>query len=323
MAVVGDNRGERDRPVAQRPDGSWSFEDARRRREQRQAERTAAAPPATGDPQEDLSALALSLADNLTIDGTPLSQLETRQELDGRDAPGRGAGDVPTAEEIMRALETEQHPAAASDNGSPRPSHDPRPTHPPHRPNTRRGPHHRRLYAPRRWVLASPALAAAVVVLAVQLASGTSSNPREHSSHTVATGTTAPTSGLIAEETSRFLSAEHAADHTQPRSTRVARPGDHHPSQTPARITTSLAGSSSPSTSTSATSGTSEAGDATEQASAPSSSPPSTSPSPESGQGSAGPSQTGSSSNSGSSSASPSKAALRALVTGAGTCGCQ
>ena len=112
MAVVGDNRGVRDRPVVQRPDGSWSFEDARRRRDQRQGGGTAPGPPTTGDPEEDLSALALSLADNLTIDGTPLSELETRQKRDGSDALGLPAGNAPTAEEIMRALETEQHAAA-------------------------------------------------------------------------------------------------------------------------------------------------------------------------------------------------------------------
>ena len=144
MAVVGDNRGGRDRPVAQRPDGSWSFEDARRRRDQRQAAQTAPAPPTTGEPEEDLSALALSLADNLTIDGTPLSQLETRQELDGSDAPGLPAGDAPTAEEIMRALETEQHAAAATSNNG---AEDPRRAHSPHQPSTRRGRHGRRLHA--------------------------------------------------------------------------------------------------------------------------------------------------------------------------------
>jgi len=116
MAVVGDNRGVRDRPVAQRPDGLWSFEDARRRREQRQAMPTAPLPPTSGDPQEDLSALALGLADNLTVDGTPLSQLEDRQELDDSGASHRPAGTAPSAEEIMRALEAEHHAAAANRN---------------------------------------------------------------------------------------------------------------------------------------------------------------------------------------------------------------
>jgi len=107
MAVVGDNRGGTNRPVAPSPDGSWSFEDARRRREQRQAGQTSSAPPLTGGPEEDLSALALSLADNLTIDGTPLSQLETHQTRDPSDALEPLTGGAPTAEEIMRALEAE------------------------------------------------------------------------------------------------------------------------------------------------------------------------------------------------------------------------
>src|SRR6516165_3528771 len=96
MAVVGDNRGENDRPVAQSPDGSWSFEDARRRRDQREAEHTTPAPPSPDHPEPDLSALALSLADNLTIDGTPLSQLETHQGPDTSSALDHAARDAPT-----------------------------------------------------------------------------------------------------------------------------------------------------------------------------------------------------------------------------------
>ena len=84
MAVVGDNRGGSNSRVAQRPDGAWSFEDARRRREQRQAGPTASAHLRSGEAEEDLSALALSLADSLTIDGTPLSQLDIHQDLDGQ-----------------------------------------------------------------------------------------------------------------------------------------------------------------------------------------------------------------------------------------------
>ena len=119
MAVVGDNRGENDRPVAQSPDGSWSFEDARRRRDQREAEHTTPAPPSPDHPEPDLSALALSLADNLTIDGTPLSQLETHQGPDTSSALDHAARDAPTAEEIMGALEAEQQAAAPkSHNGA-------------------------------------------------------------------------------------------------------------------------------------------------------------------------------------------------------------
>ena len=116
MAVVGDNRGVRDRPVAQRPDGSWSFEDARRRRDQREGGGTAPGPPTTGDPEEDLSALALSLADNLTIDGTPLSELgtapETRRQRRSRAAGWRRSdrrGDHARARDRAARSTTDQH----------------------------------------------------------------------------------------------------------------------------------------------------------------------------------------------------------------------
>jgi hypothetical protein len=329
MAVVGDNRGGTNRPVAPSPDGSWSFEDARRRREQRQAEETAPASPATGEPEEDLAALALSLADNLTVDGTPLSQLDIHQARDGGDALGLPSGHAATAEEIMRALETEQHGAAAtSDNGPRRHAHDPRSTRSPHRPGTRQGPHHRWLYPPRRWVIACAVVTAVLVVLAIQLASGTGPNPQGHSNRPVAAGTTAATTGLINAAMNRFLAAEHAADRAlspkRPRTTRSPRPGSHHPRPAPARISTSPAGSPSPGTGTSSTGGTSEAVDTTQQGSPPTFSPPSTSTSSGSGQGApATQPHTSPSSNSGSSSASPSKATLRSLVTGAGTCGCQ
>ena len=329
MAVVGDNRGGTNRPVAPSPDGSWSFEDARRRREQRQAEQTAPVPPATGGPEEDLAALALSLADNLTVDGTPLSQLEIHSELDGSDAVGLSSGQAATAEEIMRALETEQQASAAiSDNGSLRHAHGPRSTQSARRPGTRQGPHHRWLYPPRRWVIPCSVVTAALVVLVIQLASGTGPNPLRQSSRAVAAGTTAATTGLIAAAMNRFLAAEHAADRTlspkRPWTTRAPRPGSHHPRPAPARISTSPAGSPSPGTGTSSTGGTSEAVDATQQASPPTFSPPSTSTS--SGSGHRSPAtqpHTAPRSNSGSSSATPSKATLRSLVTGAGTCSCQ
>ena len=89
MAVVGDNRGGSNSRVAQRSDGAWSFEDARRRREQRQAGPTASAHLRSGEAEEDLAAFALGLADSLTIDGTPLSQLDVPQDLDGQ--PTRAA----------------------------------------------------------------------------------------------------------------------------------------------------------------------------------------------------------------------------------------
>jgi hypothetical protein len=328
MAVVGDNRGS-DRPVARRPDGSWSFEDARRRREQRQAGATVPAPPSGREPDEDLSALALSLADNLTVDGTPLSQLEIHRDLDGSHAPERSVGDAPTAEEIMRALETEQHAAATtSANGSlPRPR-DPRSAHSPKRPSTRRGPHNRRLHPPRPWVIACT-LIAAVGLLVVQLASGTGTNPGGHPRRAVAGGATAASGGLIASAMRRFLAAEHAVDLTLSRTrspnSHGPRPRRPHARQTLLRVSTrSPSGSSSPSTSTASTNGTSASAGTTEQISQASSG--SSSSSTSSGSGQPAPvtqSHTSPSSNSGSSSASPSKATLRSLVTGAGTCSCQ
>jgi hypothetical protein len=226
----------------------------------------------------------------------------------------------------MRALETGQHAAAAaSDIGSLRNAHGPRPVHSPHRPTARQGAHHRRVYSARRWGIASSVFAAAiVVVLVVQLTSGTGTNPRGHSIGAVASGTAAPANGLIAAAMNRFLAVEHAADRTlspkRPRSTRALRPRRPHPRETPGRSSTWLAGSSSPSGSTSSTSGRSEAVDIAQRA-GPSSSSPSSSSTP-TGSGQPQP-HTSPSSNSGSSSSSPSKAALRSLVTGAGTCACQ
>ena len=321
MAVVGDNRGVRDRPVAQRPDGSWSFEDARRRRDQRQGGGTAPGPPTTGDPEEDLSALALSLADNLTIDGTPLSELETRQKRDGSDALGLPAGNAPTAEEIMRALETEQHAAApTSTNGA----EDPRRVHLAPQPSTRRGAHGRWLHGAPSWMIACIVSAGVVTALVVQLASGTGTTAPRRPGHALATDTAATTASLSAA-TARFLAVEHAADRNlgpaRSQSTRAARLSRHRQTSlhTPARR-----GSPSSSTTTSSASGTPEAVDTTQQSSPSSSSPSSGSASSGSGQGSpATQPHTSPSSNSGSSSSTPSKATLRSLVTGAGTCSCQ
>ncbi|HEY2438403.1 MAG TPA: hypothetical protein VGH93_14570, partial [Solirubrobacteraceae bacterium] len=205
---MGDNRGVRDRPVAQRPDGSWSFEDARRRRDQRQGGGTAPGPPTTDDREEDLSALALSLADNLTIDGTPLSELETRPERDGTKALGPLNGNAPTAEEIMRALETEQHAAApTSSNGA----GAPRRIHSAPQPGTRRGGHSRWLHGAPTWVIACIVSAGVVTALVGQLASGPGTTAPRHPGHALATGTAATTASL-STATARFLAVEHAAD---------------------------------------------------------------------------------------------------------------
>ena len=226
----------------------------------------------------------------------------------------------------MRALEAEQHARGVnSNNGSLRNAHDPPPIHSPNRLSARQGPHHRWLYPPRRWVIASSVLAA-VVVLAVELASGTGPNPRGHPSRAVASGTT-HASGLIQAAMNRFLAVEHAADRTlkpkRPRSTRTPRTGRPHPRQPPRRISTSLAASPSPST-TSSTTGTSGAVDIAQHASPSTSSRSSNSTSSGSSQPPpATQPHSAPSSSSGSSSSTPSKAALKSLVTGAGTCSCQ
>ena len=320
MAVVGDNRGENDRPVAQSPDGSWSFEDARRRRDQREAEHTTPAPPSPDHPEPDLSALALSLADNLTIDGTPLSQLETHQGPDTSSALDHAARDAPTAEEIMGALEAEQQAAAPkSHNGA----GGPRRVLSPRQPSARQ----RRPHVRRPWFIAWTLGAAVVALLAVELGFGAGTTPRRQPSGPAASRTAAPTPGLIATATQQFLATEHAEDRNlataRPPSTRAPGPSRHRPTRvhTPAHP---ASGPRSSSTTTSSTSGTSETVGTSQQASAPSSGSSSSSASSGSGQPPPAPQpQTEPSSNSGSSSATPSKAALKSLVTGAGTCSCQ
>jgi len=225
----------------------------------------------------------------------------------------------------MRALEAEHHAAAANRNdGSLRNPHDPPSIHSPTRPSTRQGPHRRWLYPPRRWVIASSVLAA-VVVLAVELASGTGPNPRAHPSRAVAWGTT-HSSGLIQAAMNRFLAVEHAADRTlkpkRPRSSHTPRTGRPHHRQPPRRISISLAGSPSPST-TSSTTGTSGAVDIAQHTSPSTSSRSSNSSSGSSQPPPATEPHSAPSSSSGSSSSTPSKAALKSLVTGAGTCSCQ
>ena len=321
MAVVGDNRGGSNSRVAQRPDGAWSFEDARRRREQRQAGPTASAHLRSGEADEDLSALALGLADSLTFDGTPLSQLDIHQDL-GASTPERPADDAPTAEEIMRALEAEQLAAkAASDTGSLRT----RSARSPHRPSARRT-HHRRLLPPARWTIACSLLAAGLGVLAVQLASGTGPNPGGHPTRALASGATAPASGLIEAAMNSFLGAEHAVDHRlNPPRARTARTSrSRRPHHQLARVpnSTSPAPSPSQSKSTGSTTGASDSTGTTEQISQTSSTPPSSStPAGSSQPPPTNQSQTAPHSNS--SSATQSKAALRSLVTGAGSCSCQ
>jgi len=327
MAVSEDNRGGTDRPVEQRPDGSWHLEDARKRREQRQTAQTTPDPPTTGEPEQDFSALALSLADNaVTTDGTPLSQLDAGEQRDGSDALGLPAGDAPTAEEIMRALETEQHAAAATNNGSRRNAHDPRPVHTPHQPTTWRHPRRRRLHAHRRWVIAGALGAVLATLLAVEVTFGGATTGRERPGHSAASHIAVANAGLIAAATDKFLAVEHAADlslgRARMRSALATRSPGHRQTSIHPRTRSPSGSASSPTLSS--TSGTSEPVDIAQQTN-PSSTGPS-SGSTYSGGGQPPPetqSHTAPSSSSGSSSSSPSKAALRALVTGAGTCGCQ
>jgi hypothetical protein len=162
----------------------------------------------------------------------------------------------------------------------------------------------------------------------VEVTLGGSMHAPRHPGRALATGTPAPAASPSAA-TARFLAMEHAADRAvrqpRPQTAHVARPRRSHDRQTLLHVSTrSPSGSPSGSASTSSTSGTSEAVNTTEQAGAPSSGPPSTSASSGSGQGSPVTQPHSSpSSNSGSSTASPSKATLRSLVTGAGTCSCQ
>ena len=249
-----------------------------------------------------------------------------------RCAPRRAhppAGDAPTAEEIMRALEAEQRAArATSDTRSVRTADSPRSARSPHRPSTRRRPHHRRLLPPRRWAIACSLLAAVLGVLAVQLASGTGPNRGGHPSRTVGSGPTAPTGALLAAAMNSFLGAEHAADRRlsppRARTTRTSRP--RRPHHQPARVpdSTSPAGSHPQSASTSSATDASDSIGTTERISQSSSSPSSSATS--SGSGQSPPttqSNTAPHSNSSSSSATQSKATLRSLVTGAGSCSCQ
>jgi hypothetical protein len=226
----------------------------------------------------------------------------------------------------MRALETEQHAAAPNGNHH---AEDPRPVHSPPQPRTLQGRPRRRLRTRRRWVIACTLAAATVAALfVVEVTLGGGMHAPRHPGRALATGTPPPTASLSAA-TARFLDMEHAADRTvsqpRPQSARVARARRSRDRQTLLRVSTrSSSGSPSGSASTSSTSGTSEAVDTTEQSGTPSSGPPSTSASSGSGQGSpAIQPHSSPSSNSGSSSASPSKATLRSLVTGAGTCSCQ
>jgi hypothetical protein len=319
MAVSGANRGGWDKRVPPRSDGSWHLEDVRRRREQRQAAETTFAVPTPGEPEEDFSSLALSLADNaMTTDGTPLSQLETRSELDGSNALGPLNGNAPTAEEIMRALETGEHAAASKRNNR---AGDRHPVHSPPQPRASQGPPPRRLHARRRWVIACTLAAAVAALLAVEVTLGGGTTVREQRGRSADSRTAAPTAGLIAAATDKFLAMEHAAYRSlatgRPPSTRAPRPPRHR--NTPARAPS---GSTSSTTATSSTSGASEAVDASQQAGPPSPSPSSSSTSTGSSQP---PPQTQphTSPNSNSSPSTPSKAALKSLVTGAGTCSCQ
>ena len=280
---------------------------------------------ASGESDEDLAAFALGLADSLTIDGTPLSQLDVYQDLDGRP-PERPTDDAPTAEEIMRALEAEQHAAAANDNGPLRTAKDPRSAHSSYRPRTQRGPHHRGLHPRRQLTIACSVLAAALVVLAVQLASGTDPNPGRHPSRAVASGASSRTSALIAAAMNSFLRAEHAAEPglspPQSRTTRASRPRQPHHQLARVPNSTSPARSPSQSRSTASTTGASDSTGTTEQISQSSSAPPSSS-APTASSQPPPTNQSPTAPHSNSTSATQSNAALRSLVTGAGNCSCQ
>jgi len=217
----------------------------------------------------------------------------------------------------MRALETEQHAAAPTSTNGTR-------VHLAPQPSTRRRAHGRWLHGAPFWLIACIVSAGVVTALVVHLASGTGTTAPRRPGHALATGTAATTASLSAA-TARFLAVEHAADRNlgpaRSQSARAASQSRHRQTSlhTPARR-----GSPSSSTTTSSASGTSEAVDTAQQSGPSSSSPASGSASSGSGQGSpATQPHTSPSSNPGSSSSTPSKATLRSLVTGAGTCSCQ
>ena len=139
----------------------------------------------------------------------------------------------------MRALEAEQHAAAPTGNNG---AEGPRRAQSPHQPSTREGPHRRRLYARRPWVIACALGAAVAALLAVGVTFGGGTTTRQQPSRSAASRTAAPTAGLIAAATEKFLAMEHAADRTlsppRPRSPHARPSGVACPANATSRLNT-------------------------------------------------------------------------------------
>ena len=113
MAVVGDNRGEREEPV--------SFEEARKRREERPKTPRTSHRAEADDPGEDLSGYALSLADSVRSGDndqeaalvSPDETVGERQTTphDTRALPAILEQPQATAEDILRRLQADRQVA--------------------------------------------------------------------------------------------------------------------------------------------------------------------------------------------------------------------
>ena len=144
---------ERTDQVAQRPDGSWSFEDARRRREQREGWTTRARPAhlrrARGRP---LRARAQPRRQPhrrrhaaLPARGPPGARRQRRSRPARSQRSDRRGDHACARGRAARSSSQQQQRTARND--------DPRPIHSPHQPTRTAGRHTAR-YAPRRWVIA-------------------------------------------------------------------------------------------------------------------------------------------------------------------------
>ena len=326
MAVVGDNRGVRDRPVAQRPDGSWSFEDARRRRDQRQGGGTAP-----------------SLARDRRPGGGPLrARAQPGRQPHHRRHAALRAGDAPGTRRQRRSRTAGwQRSDRRGDHARAR---DRAARSSTHRQQRRRGPAASSLGAPTQhaagshtvagcarapsWVIACIVSAGVVTALVVELdlrrGYHRSAAPRPRSA---ASGTAAATASLtrLRRPDSSPWSTPRIATSVRHDRRALARPRLSRHRQTPSVHT--AARQLDP---------TRRARPHHRPAAHPKRSIPRNSQAPRAPARPRAPRRqdqvkdlpatqphTSPSSNSGSSSSSPSKATLRSLVTGAGTCSCQ
>jgi hypothetical protein len=244
MAVVGDNRGGRQGPVAPGPDGSWPLDDARKRREQRTAAPPTPAPPPTGQPDNDPFGYALNLADNvLTSDGRPCTDEILAQAGEATSSalaiPAASDPDrpQPIADDILRALQQgDQRPERDANLAAPDRQRSSSQARPAHRPRPRR-----------RLLIACAATAILAAALVVRIAPGTQAPARGIVSQRLAGMTTNPVASLDAAAANAILAVARAADRKlnitaearrpararQPRpASTVPRPRTHHSGST-------------------------------------------------------------------------------------------